>query len=331
MARRQSRDGRVTAPAISATPPQAPISTVEDVNGLPHHVLTWDGGGQTTVLCLHGWLDNARTFTAAINALQAFDPTLHCVAFDWRGHGETAWAPAGSYYHFADYVRDAVVIARRHTRGRLVVLAHSMGAMVASLWLGARPEDAVGLVMLEGLGPPVTTPSGYVGRMRQWLDETAPYDAQRFEKPMGDLAHACTRMARAEPRLSPAQVEQLAIWATTERADGTRVWRYDPMHRTRSPVPIPTEAGAAFWAALRGPVLWLGGAESVWIRPKVLARLDALPDCRRQLIDGAGHGLQNDQPGAVAEAVLEFIRELPDQHLPTTSAPDSSPTQMESP
>ena len=285
-----------------------PSAGFEDVNGLRHRVLTWDGGGETTVLCLHGWLDNARTFTATVEALRALDPTLHCVAFDWRGHGETAWVPPGSYYHFADYVRDVVVLARRHARGRLIVLAHSMGAMVASLWLGARPEDAAALIMLEGLGPPVTTPKGYVHRMRQWLDETAPFEAARFEKPMRDLAHACTRMARAEPRLAPARVEQLATWGSRARADGTRVWRYDPLHRTRSPVPIPTEAGAAFWAALRTPVLWLGGAESEWIRPEVLARLDALPDCQRALIADAGHGLQNDQPEAVAQAVHVFIQ-----------------------
>ncbi|MGK0359686.1 MAG: pimeloyl-ACP methyl ester carboxylesterase [Bradymonadia bacterium] len=303
---------------------RAPVATLEDVNGLRHHVLTWDGGGETTVLCLHGWLDHARTFTATVDALHALDPTLHCVAFDWRGHGETAWAPAGSYYHFADYVRDVVVLARRHGRRRLVILAHSMGAMVASLWLGARPDDAVGLVMLEGLGPPVTKPTGYVARMRQWLDETAPFDPARFEKPMRDLAHACARMARAEPRLTSTQVLQLASWASIERPDGTRVWRYDPLHRTRSPVPIPTDAGAAFWAALRGPVLWLGGAESAWVRPEVLARLDALPHCQRQLIQGAGHGLHNDQPEAVARAVQQFIESLP-------TPPPGSPTQTESP
>lgn len=289
----------------------APVAGFEDVNGLRHHVVTWDGGGETTVLCLHGWLDHARTFTATVEALHALDPTLHCVAFDWRGHGESAWTPPGTYYHFADYVRDVVCLARRFARGRLIVLAHSMGAMVASLWLGSRPEDARALIMLEGLGPLVTTPKGYIARMRQWLSETAPYDAARFEKPMRDLDHACARMARAEPRLSAAQVERLARWATIERPDGSRVWRYDPMHRTRSPVPIPTEAGAAFWAALTLPVLWLGGAESAWIRPEVLARLDALPDCQRRLIDEAGHGLHNDQPQAVADAIWHFIQALP--------------------
>ena len=298
----------------------SPTVRFEDVNGLRHHVLTWDGGGETTVLCLHGFLDNARTFTATIEALRALDPALHCVAFDSRGHGETAWTPPGTYYHFADYVRDAVVLARRHARRRLIVVAHSMGAMVASLWLGARPEDAAGLVMLEGLGPPVTTAKGYVSRMRQWLDETAPFDAARFEKPMRDLAHSRVRMARAERRLTPERVEQLATWASVARPDGTRAWRYDPLHRTRSPVPIPTEAGAAFWAALRSPVLWLGGAESIWVRPEVLARLDALPDCQRAMIPDAGHGLHNDQPAAVASAIHAFIDGLPDADAPSTDA-----------
>lgn len=290
----------------------SPESHFEDVGGLRHHVLTWDGGGDTTVLCLHGWLDFGRTYTATVEALHTHDPTLHCVAFDWRGHGETAWAPAGSYYHFADYVRDVVLLAQRHRRRRLIVVAHSMGAMVASLWLGARPDSADGLVMLEGLGPPVTAPEGYVQRMRQWLDETAPFNAARFSKPMRDLAHAQAKLARLQPRVPPDRLARLAEWATRAHPDGTRVWRYDPLHRTRSPVPFPAPAGLAFWAALTIPVLWLGGAESVWVRPEVLARLDRMPTCRQHLIPDAGHNLQNDQPEAVAAQIASFIQTLPE-------------------
>lgn len=285
-------------------------SAFEDVNGLRHHVVTWDGGGDTTVLCLHGFLDMGLSFAATVEALQAERPDLHCVAFDWRGHGETAWAPPGSYYHFADYVRDVVVLARRHARARLIVVAHSMGAMVASLWLGARPEDAAGLVMLEGLGPPVTTPEGYVQRMRQWLAECAPFDPGPHQRPMRDLAHAQARLRRAEPRIPAARAAWLAERASVARPDGTRVWRYDPLHRTRAPVPIPPDAGMAFWAALRCPVLWLGGAESVWVRPEILARVDALPNARRSLIPAAGHALHNDQPEAVAAEILSFIAPL---------------------
>lgn len=290
-----------------------PTSSFEDVGGLRHHVLTWDGGGSTTVLWLHGWLDFGRIFTATIEALRAQTDLLpgaadlHCVAFDWRGHGETAWAPPGSYYHFADYVKDAVLLARRHRRERLIVVAHSMGAMVASLWLGARPADADALVMLEGLGPPVTAPAGYVQRMRQWLDETAPFNPERFNKPMRDLAHVQAKLARLQPRIPADRLAQLAAWATRATPDGARVWRYDPLHRTRSPVPFPANAGLAFWDALDLPVLWLGGAESVWVRPDVLDRLARMPRCTQALVPDAGHALQNDQPAAVAAQIARFI------------------------
>lgn len=294
-----------------------PTARFEDVNGLRHNVIVWDGGGDTTVLCLHGFLDMGRSFSATVDALQATRPDLHCVAFDWRGHGETAWTPPGTYYHFADYVRDVVVLARRHARSRLIVVAHSMGAMVASLWLGARPEDAAGLVMLEGLGPPVTTPDGYVKRMRQWLDECAPFDPTPYLRPMRDLDHAQARLQRAEPRIPAARARQLAEWASRARDDGTRVWRYDPMHKTRAPTPTPAEAGMAFWASLTCPVLWLGGAESVWVRPEIMARVDTLPTARRALIPDAGHALHNDQPEAVAAQILGFVAEIeaPDKEI----------------
>ena len=111
-----------------------------DVSGLKYHLNEWDGGGDTTVLCLHGFLDLGLNWSFLVEHLA--ETNWHIVAPDWRGHGETEWVGPGGYYHFNDYVRDLHQIAATVRRDQLVVLAHSMGAMVATYWLGAYPQLA---------------------------------------------------------------------------------------------------------------------------------------------------------------------------------------------
>lgn len=273
-----------------------------DAHGLRHHLVEWDGGGETTVLLLHGYLDLARTWTFAVEALPPTD--WHIVALDWRGHGQTDWIGAGGYYHFPDYVRDLEAIAAAVRRDRLIVVGHSMGAMVATLWLGARPDAADGLLLVEALGPMGLAPDDHVERMATWLDQTAPFAPP--DKPMRDRAHAAQRLARIHPRMAPADVERLAAWATVEAADGLR-WRYDPLHRTRAPLPMPDAAAAAFFARITCPLRWVGGAESPWLGERLERWLALRPDMPRRLLPGCGHMVQNDQPTRLAAELLDFV------------------------
>ena len=50
-----------------------------------------------------------------------------------------------------------------------------MGAMVATYWLGAYPQLADALILLEGLGPIQVQADDMPERMRRWLFETAPF------------------------------------------------------------------------------------------------------------------------------------------------------------
>lgn len=278
------------------------------VNDLRYHLTVRDGGGDTTLLLLHGYLDHGRTWDFFVDALP---PELdwHIVAPDWRGHGRSDRVGAGGYYHFADYVRDLHVLAGHVRRERLFVVGHSMGAGVAGLWLGACPGAADRLVLVEGLGPPPMTIDEYPDRMARWLEETAPFDPARFDRPMADLDHAARRLMRLDPRLRPEQALHLARHGTRPGPDGALRWSYDPLHRTRSPMPMLPEIGEAFWRRLRTPTLWIGGAESPWMGPELLRRLEALPAVRRKVLPDAGHMVQHHQPIALAREVLAFLAE----------------------
>lgn len=276
-----------------------------EVNGLRHHLNVWDGGGDLTVMLLHGWLDLGRNWTFLVEALPEID--WHLVAPDWRGHGETEWIGRGGYYHFADYVRDLDRLAAAVRRERLLVVGHSMGSGVLGLWLGTRTDAADAWVMVDGYGPPPLEIDGYPERYAAWLDDVAPYEPARFDRPMSDLAEAMTRLRRVNRRLPEAQAERLAEWATRRCEDGLLRWRYDPLHRTRSPMPMLPESNGTFWRRINKPGLWIGGAESPFHREEVLRRLDDLGDTPRRVLSGAGHMVQNDAPQTLASELVEFV------------------------
>ena len=277
-----------------------------EASGLRHHLAVWDGGGDTTVLFLHGYLDAAFNWTFLVEALAA-PHDLHLVALDWRGHGDSEWVPPGGYYHFPDYVRDLEQIAAHVRRRRLIVVAHSMGAMVATLWLGARPDAADGLVLLEGLGPPELPMDKYPERFALWLDQTAPFDPDRFQRPMADIEHVIGRLRRANPRLEPAMAARLAEGVSIRGEDGRYRWKYDPLHRTRSPHPLLRAVARPFLDRINVPVAWIGGAESPWLGAVVDDWLSSRPEIRRIVLSGAGHMVQNDVPEALARELIGFI------------------------
>ncbi|KAM6424971.1 serine hydrolase-like protein 2 isoform 2-T2 [Rhynochetos jubatus] len=101
------------------------------------------------VLCLHGWLDNANTFDKLIPLLPR---DCYYVAMDFSGHGLSSHRPAGSPYHFLDYVTDVRRVAAALQWRRFTLMGHSMGGSVAGMFSFLYPEMVDKLILLENPG-----------------------------------------------------------------------------------------------------------------------------------------------------------------------------------
>ena len=286
-----------------SAPPRSQVRL--DVSGLNYHANIWDGGGSTTVLLLHGYLDCGMNWSFLVDALGEHD--WHIVAPDWRGHGDTEWIGAGGYYHFTDYVRDLEQLADAFRRETLVVVGHSMGAMAASLWAGATTQTLAGLVLVEGLGPVPVQAHDYPNRMRQWLEQTAPFDARKRTRPMRDILHAESRLRRVYPDWTPDVISRAARFATRTGADGQLYWKYDPLLTTRSPMPTYPVIAAEFWQQVSCPVLWIGGQNSPWVQPEVLDWVRSKEGVDVRFIPGAGHMVQNEASADLASELNLFM------------------------
>jgi pimeloyl-ACP methyl ester carboxylesterase len=286
-------------------PDVAPTTRTVRAGGLDHRVVEWDGGGTTTVLFVHGYLDCGGSFDALARALPA---DLHCVAPDMRGHGLTGRAAESGYYHFVDYVRDLRDLVDALVRDRLVLVGHSMGGGVCSLFAGTWPEELHRLVLLEGLGPPRENLDDGPKRMRRWIEETrAVRGGRRPVKSFATLQEGAARLQKKDSFLPDARALDLARWLVREREDGAFEWLHDPMHRTRTPMIYRPEVWRPFLLATTCPVLTVTAGVTWYRWPDLPERRAALRDHRHLHIEEASHMLHHDAPEELAEAIGAFL------------------------
>jgi pimeloyl-ACP methyl ester carboxylesterase len=101
------------------------------------------------VIALHGWLDNAASFSRLAPLL----PGLRIVALDFAGHGHSDHRPPGASYAIWDYAHDVLQVAEQFGWQRFSLLGHSMGAIVSVLLAAAMPERIERLALIDGLIP----------------------------------------------------------------------------------------------------------------------------------------------------------------------------------
>ena len=239
------------------------------------------GAVPTTVVLLHGFAGTRRAWDPVVERL---DPERYTpLAPDLRGHGDASEARPVT---FEACVADVLAAAPE----RFVLCGYSMGGRIAQHVALAAPGRVERLVL-------VATTAG-----------------------LADEAERAARRADDE-RLAAfadgASIEQFADrWAAQPLFAGTppaaaRIWREDLKRNDPRALAavlrgMGTGAMAPLWehlATLTMPAAILAGAGD----PKFVAlgeRLAAaLPKAELMVVEGAGHGLPRETPGAVAVAL----------------------------
>ena len=272
-------------------------------NGLSHHVICWDGGGETIVLC-HGFLDIAWSFDACARALS--DAGYTVFAFDWRGHGQTEWIGKGGYYHFADYVLDLELLLPQLSDDKVHLLGHSMGGTVCALYGGVRSARLKTLTLVEGLGPPSFPVDKSVSRVDGWLNSVI---RMRSKDPrvMADVNEALKRMRVQNPKLPDDLGLFLAERSTKSADDGQGLlWAFDPMHLTTSPMPFRVDGFLPFLKNISVPTLIVLGDNGYRLADED-DRLRDIPNAKTIEFANAGHMVHWFQPKELAAQILAHI------------------------
>jgi pimeloyl-ACP methyl ester carboxylesterase len=282
----------------------APVEHTIVANGLGHHVLEWSTPGATrTLLCCHGYLDVGASWHLVAQHLVRAGRRV--IAFDFRGHGGTEWVKAGGYYHFADYVFDLADLAATLAPDGFDLVGHSMGGTVSAMFAGLRPPGIRRLVLVEGLGPPESPPDHLPDRINEWIHGVRKVRAST-PRPLLDVDDAARRLRSQHPELDAAMARWVAERSTRRDADGSLFFAFDPLHRTRSPLPFRVDQFKALLARIEVPTLYVAG-EHGFKTGDESARLSAIAHVTQREIPGVGHMMHWLAPEALASEIESHL------------------------
>lgn len=278
---------------------------------LAYHV--WEPGPDApaapeTLVLLHGYLDHGRSFDPIAQVLAR---RFRVIAPDHRGHGESGFVGAGGYYHFPDYILDLTRLFDHLQLESALLAGHSMGASIACYFTGAFAERVSGLALLDGIGPAHVPPERSPALIRRWANDLRLAQA-RGDGPneaMESLDEVARRLARTSPGATPERLLALAKTASQETEDGTYRWRFDPMHRTTSPMPFDLARFRVFLQAIRCPTLAVWGERSPMRPPDANERMALIQDLTQFVLPGAAHNLHHERPDELAAVLLGFFSE----------------------
>lgn len=285
-----------------ARPPTGSRSEFLRVRGLRYHVRRWGDAALPRLFITHGWLDVSATFQPLVEHLlerwQVLMP-------DWRGFGYSEWPQDG--YWFYDYVADLEALLQHYSPDEPVLLAgHSMGAQVAALYAGLRPQRVRRLVCLDGIGLPDAPPQRAPARVRQWLDQLREPPPVKSYVSFEQLAG---RVRRQHPQLSEAQALFVArCWGQQDGRGRIRLCA-DPKHTLAGPLLYRAAEAEEIWRQITAPTLFIDAAKSTVALPaeERARRRAAFADQRVVQVENAGHMLHFDAPQATAAAMAAFF------------------------
>ena len=246
------------------------------------------------VVLLHGLFGQGRNFTGVARALA---DEARVTLVDLPDHGRSPWSEDFSYERVADRVADFLAAAAPGERW--TVVGHSMGGKVAMLVALRRPELVERLCVVD-IPPARTSADGGFGT----------YVAAMREVDLETLADRATADRVVAPRVPDAGVRGFLLQNLRRDGSGDQArWRWQ-MNLALLGDRLPELAGwpDGVTGTYGGPVLWLAGADSDYVRPEHAPLMRTLfPRVRLVRVKNAGHWLHADQPAVFVAALRRFL------------------------
>lgn len=272
------------------------------VNGLRYAGLQWGDPEGPVVLGLHGWLDNALSFSVLAPML----PEYRFIALDLSGQGISDHRSADATYHIWDDVPQLVGIVNQLGVESVRLVGHSRGAAIAVLLASALQDRCTHLALLDGLLP---TP----------IDEAlAPQQLQNAVAGYAALAAKASRQfavvdeyvsAREKLGFSAESARLLAPRALQQTPEGWMV-RHDPRLNAPSAVKLTDGMREAFYKSLSAKVCVIMAQEGMALRDFMMRSLqvakDLMPQAQFLGVPGTHHAHMEEGAAAAASHLAQF-------------------------
>ena len=260
------------------------------VNDLALHYLEWGEAAAPPIVCVHGYTGSADAFNALARHLH---DRYRILAFDVRGHGESAWSPTGAY-RYADQASDLAEFAKQLGLDKFVLIGTSMGGIIAMTYAAEHAERLLGLV-INDIGPDAEAGTQRITQMVGGRpDEFASLEeAMAYRQAMSPILAA----------RSAEDQHELALGVLRRGTGGKWAWKMDPAY-IRQRVERGPPARPPLWPALQAlpcPTVVVWGTESdVLSEAQALRMVDVLPRGELVRVPGIGHAPTLVEPVVLA-------------------------------
>ncbi len=256
------------------------------------------GNGRPDVVFLHGLFGRGKNWAGIARTLAGQDHAS--VLFDLPNHGRSHWTDTFDYPAMADEVADELRL-RLGTAAAVTLVGHSMGGKVAMLLALQHPELVRRLVVVDiapDISYQVRTSVPLVKAMRD-LDLTGLASRGAAERALAAEVD--------DPAVRQFLLQNLKHTRTPDDRNGW-TWELNLGLLGDHLDDVAAWPGVADGLSYDGPVLWVGGAESPYIRPEHHDRMRQLfPRVRLVWVPGAGHWVHADAPAELTAEIVGFL------------------------
>ena len=261
---------------------------------MPLHTTSYGDSGSRIVFC-HGLFGQGKNWTQAGKALASDHRVL---LVDMPHHGRSGWHDSFDYLDAADRVAAAIDGPVDGT-DPVALVGHSMGGKIAMLVALRHPELVERLVVVDV--SPVTY--HHSDEFRGYIDAMQSVDLSALD-----------RRLEADEQLRdvvPNDSVRSFLLQNLRQDHGEWSWQLnlDVIRRDLAVLGEWPDDRLAGTAPYDGPVLWVAGAESRYVRDDYVEPMDRwFPSNRRVTIKGAGHWVHSEQPRVFVEVLRRFLR-----------------------
>jgi len=262
------------------------------------------GGGPTPLVFLHGLFGQGKNFTAIARELS---DTCTSLLVDLPNHGRSGWTHQIDYPHLAELVVPTVTafeLGMGH-HGGVALLGHSMGGKVAMRFALDHPELVERLAVVD-ISPvrTISVRTGFspiVNGMRRINLATLASRKHADQQLLSAVPDTATRAFLLQNlhfdhgRPTHPTIQRHWRWQMNLRVLGDQLDHIGDW---------PDTDGRSY----DGPVVWIGGQDSDYIRPEHHTAMRTLfPRIVSVTLKGAGHWVHADQPDAFTATLRAFL------------------------
>ena len=253
------------------------------------HVVEDGRPGAPGLLLIHGTAGSTAWWDPVVPSLAG---ACRVIRVDLLGHGRSS-SPAGGY-DIPAHARRVGAALDRIGAGRVTVIGHSMGCMVAMALAEQRPDKVAALGLID-MGPSLDVAVRENPLVRLLLTRFPGRLLWRLRSEA--TVRKAMRSAVTRPVDIPGAIIEAALGMTHRALAGTARGSVDYMRQQSLPDRL---------AALGVPVLVIFGTEDTRYPSSSAAAYRVVPGARVELLPGVGHTPMLEDPQTTGTLLLEF-------------------------